>query len=90
MTDEVIGTLEHPYQFAPENFLEDGLPYGAFCKCGLCDRIARSTVTFDYYANKDGEALRCETCTLGVPYEAVEPVIDYLESTEAFEERGGR
>jgi hypothetical protein len=56
----LIGEKERPYLRVPAGFSEDGLPYGAFCKCARCGTVARSTNAFDYYA-KDGELL-CGAC----------------------------
>lgn len=58
------GTPENPYTTAPSDFLERGLPYGAICKCSACGLVAASTVAFDFYAKKNGEPLRCESCAL--------------------------
>ena len=50
-----------PYTVAPDDMHENGLPYGAWCKCGKCGHVDRSTFAFDYYGSA-GEVLKCERC----------------------------
>ena len=53
------GDIDDPFLTMPEK-----IPYGAFCKCIQCGFVARSTIAFDYYAKKDGDPLKCESCAL--------------------------
>ncbi len=58
-----------PYVVSPEEFGEYGLPYGAWCRCGRCGWVGRSTNAFDYYGPDGvGTPLVCENCLLGTPY----------------------
>lgn len=58
-----VGTFDMPYTRAPSDFSETGLPWGAFCKCFLCGRVARSTNAFDYYSTEGpGAPLVCGGC----------------------------
>lgn len=59
------GTRENPWLVAPDDWHTNGVPYGDFCKCDACNLIARSTFSFDYYADAPGQPLRCESCKLG-------------------------
>ncbi len=59
------GTKENPYTHAPEDWHEDGVPYGAWCVCAACGYLGRSTMTFDYYAKHVGDPLVCERCFIG-------------------------
>ena len=80
-----LGTRENPYLVAPNDFDKNGVPYGAFCKCGSCNLVERSTIAFDFYADKAGDKFRCETCLLGISHESVKPLIDQLEQDGAFD-----
>lgn len=82
----VIGTINHPYLIAPPDWHENGLPYGAYCKCARCGQIHRSTVMFDYHANEPGDPLICETCEIGTPFKAVAPIMARLEADGAFKD----
>lgn len=62
MRDAVLGTQELPYVRAPEDWDENGVPYGAFCQCSKCGYRGTSTVSFDYHANKPGDKLVCSQC----------------------------
>lgn len=66
------------FEVAPYYMDEDGIPYGAWCKCSTCGWVGRSTNVFDYYGAA-GEPLRCEHCVLGVPYAADILITDALE-----------
>ncbi len=53
------GTKQNPITLWPA----DGhIPYGAYCKCGKCGIVARSTFTFDFYNRGEGEPMLCENC----------------------------
>jgi len=54
------GTLDRPFLLAPP---DNALPYGAWCQCGKCGKLGRSTIAFDFYGS-EGEPLRCERCEL--------------------------
>lgn len=56
------GTFSNPFVVAPPDWSENGLPYGAWCRCVTCGQKGRSTVAFDFYAKVPGEVLVCETC----------------------------
>lgn len=58
------GTEEVPYTKAPEDWKENGVPYGAYCKCDRCGLVERSTLVFDFYAKRAGDKLRCEDCNI--------------------------
>lgn len=60
-----IGSRENAYVVAPDDWEESGVPYGSFCRCGKCGLVARSTHTFDFYADAAGIPLKCETCQMG-------------------------
>ena len=59
---ELGSSRENPYLAAPLRWEEDGLPYGAWCKCWVCGDVGRSTLSFDFHAAKTGDPLRCEAC----------------------------
>lgn len=83
------GCYERPHLIAPSDWSSNGVDYGAYCKCGRCGLIERSTISFDYYATDGpGSSLLCETCRFGTPLSALKPVIDMLEEEGAFEEPG--
>lgn len=84
--EQPLGTPENPFVLAPAEWHTEGLPYGAFCKCKECGRVARSTTIFDFYAKKPGRPLTCETCKTGTSYESVSPLIEKLERDGAFED----
>ncbi|RJQ30277.1 hypothetical protein C4565_00400 [Candidatus Parcubacteria bacterium] len=50
---------ETPFTHMPEH-----MPYGAWFKCFECKQLARSTISFDCFAKKTGDLLRCEMCAL--------------------------
>lgn len=86
MNNEALGTKENPHVIAPDDWEDNGLEYGAFCRCSECGLIARSTVLFDYYTlDGPGSPLACETCRIGTPHELIKPVIDLMESEGAFQ-----
>jgi hypothetical protein len=60
-----LGSQENPWKITPDDWLENGVPWGDYCECSQCGLVARSTNTFDYYADGPGMAMRCECCTLG-------------------------
>ena len=62
MSNEVQGRESNPFTHAPEDWAENGVPYGAFCKCSKCGYVGTSTSAFDYYAKGPGAALACELC----------------------------
>lgn len=62
MCPVVVGDEERPYTHAPPDWNENGVPYGAFCKCHLCGYVGTSTVMFDYSAKSPGDPLRCNNC----------------------------
>ena len=74
-----------PYLIAPADFIEVGVPYGAFCKCGRCGIVERSTISFDFYTKENGESFSCETCEFGTPHFLVKPLLDKLEANGEFE-----
>lgn len=83
-----LGSKDNPHIVAPDDFSENGIIYGAFCKCHRCGLIARSIVSFDYYPlNGDGSKFQCETCQFGTPYEKVKPLLAQLEASGAFDEQ---
>jgi len=57
-----LGTKDNPHLVAPSDWDENGVAYGAFCKCRKCGLVERSTMIFDFYANEPGDPLLCETC----------------------------
>jgi len=73
-----IGTIENPYVHAPDDWFENGVPYGAFCKCSKCGYVGTSTVLFDYYANNPGELLICEYCQFSTSYEVEKQIRKYV------------
>lgn len=83
MTDEKkteqSSSDERLYTHAPEDWGENGLPWAAACKCSNCGQIGRSTIIFDFYADKPGDPLVCETCTTGQPYT---PAIEAIQSRD--------
>ncbi len=63
----MLGSYITPYTNAPDDFDENGIPYGAFCKCVKCEYVGRSSNSFDYYADDPGGELTCESCKGGQP-----------------------
>lgn len=61
-TSELVGTRERPYVRVPPDFSEDGLPWGAFCRCSRCGFVERSTNIFDYYPDVKTGLLVCGQC----------------------------
>lgn len=61
----MIGDKANPFTHAPADWDENGVPYGAFCKCSNCGLLHRSTVAFDCYADNPGDPLTCESCKVG-------------------------
>lgn len=57
-----LGQREALHEVAPEDWNENGVEYGAFCKCCKCGRVAPSTFMFDFYAKEPGHFLECELC----------------------------
>lgn len=49
------------YIIVPPDFTENGVPYGAWCRCGACSLVFRSTFAFDCHG-KPGEPMKCERC----------------------------
>lgn len=72
--NKVVGTYEYPFIIAPPSWEDDGLPYGAFCKCSRCGYVGTSTVSFDYRAEGPGESLTCDAC-LGISNYATEKAL---------------
>lgn len=71
----MLGEKETPYTTAPDDWYENGVPYGAFCKCAKCGYVGTSTVTFDYFAvDGVGSDLCCDACR-GVSAYAIEKVM---------------
>ena len=65
MTDATLGTSpSNPHIVAPDDWLTNGVKDGAWCKCCDCDRVGKSTILFDYYADKPGDKMRCEFCVM--------------------------
>lgn len=84
------GTYDNPYLVAPDDWHENGLPYGAYCRCWKCGFIARSTFGFDYYANGVGDKLECESCTMGSDRQVVAKVVeqnwDYINNGDSLKD----
>ncbi len=59
-----FGSKTCPYETAPENWKEDGVPYASWCLCSKCGYVSQSTYVFDFYADKPGDPLVCEFCEL--------------------------
>ena len=59
---EDVRTPRDPYITSPADWEDNGLPYGAWCKCSKCGLIRRSTVLFDFYAKGAFKPLTCEIC----------------------------
>lgn len=74
-----------PLTKAPDDWNTNGLEYGIYCQCNKCNRIERSTVVFDFYADGPGKPLICETCTTGLPHEQVVEFLNSLEENKVFE-----
>ena len=66
----MMGERDDPHLIATPDWCEKGLPYGSFCRCHQCGYVGRATVTFDFYADRPGDPLRCEVCAIdsGVAY----------------------
>ena len=58
---EMGASQDVPFVKPPDDFEKNGLPYGAWCKCSECNRVSRSTHSFDSYPNFDG-FLSCDAC----------------------------
>ncbi len=58
-----------PYTVVPDDMDENGLPYGAWCKCGECGYVSRSTFLFDFFGTA-GEKLRCQICQYAEAFNA--------------------
>jgi len=74
----LVGERVRPYRRPPPRFGIEGLPYGAFCRCGSCGHEARSTAAFDFYA--DGEQLVCEHCLYGLPYKTGQQITREIDN----------
>lgn len=57
----LIGTRERPYTHAPPGMHKDGMPWGAFCRCSICNTLGCSTTVFDFYGDP-GNPLICGNC----------------------------
>ena len=57
----LIGTRQRPYVNAPPDMNDDGMPWGAFCRCSKCGALGRSTVIFDFHGGPN-EPLVCGAC----------------------------
>lgn len=66
MIQLALGAKGNPHTIAPDDWHENGVEYGAYCKCWSCSVVRPSTVMFDYYAKKPGDPLRCEACSRAV------------------------
>ena len=77
-----------PFTVAPDDWHEKGLPYGAFCECSECGLVERSTMLFDFYADKPGDKLVCETCQINTPHSMVAPVIKEAEKRGVYDSQG--
>lgn len=73
------GTLADPYTVAPEDWHENGVPYGAFCKCHQCGYIGRSTIAFDYHAGEPRNPLVCDQCLGASTYATERALRDRVE-----------
>jgi hypothetical protein len=51
-----------PFEIAPNDWHENGVPYGAWCKCQTCGVVGRSTMAFDFYTSGPGMPYDCEDC----------------------------
>lgn len=76
------GNISNPFTVAPDDWYENGLPYGAYCECAKCGLVERSIISFDYYAKRAGDPLVCETCTVGTPHALIAPIIQEVETNE--------
>jgi hypothetical protein len=79
-----LGSQEYPHTIAPKDWNENGVTYGAWCKCSRCGLVGRSTITFDFYADSPGEKLVCESCTTGAP----EKLSDILNEAIELDDEG--
>lgn len=61
---------ENPITHAPNDWAENGVEWGAYCRCYDCGLVTTSTMMFDYYADKPGDPLKCENCTLGPRFDS--------------------
>lgn len=59
---DLLGIRENPHTVAPPDWKENGLPYGAWCRCARCGHLGPSMMTFDFYADNPGDPLVCERC----------------------------
>lgn len=62
-----LGEKANPWILTPDDWHENGVPWGDYCKCDNCGLVARSTNLFDYYADGPGLAMKCENCLLRYP-----------------------
>ncbi len=60
-----LGEHSNPWTETPEDWHENGVPWGDFCKCSKCGLVARSTNIFDYYADAPHQPMKCQTCAMG-------------------------
>lgn len=74
-----LGTMDNPHLVAPEDWETNGLEYGHYCRCSKCGLIGRSTYTFDFFADKSGDELVCETCTFHTPKEVAQIIDDNFD-----------
>lgn len=63
-TTTPLGTKDNPHTVAPADWHANGVEYGAWCRCFICDHVGRSTFVFDFYADKPSDKLKCESCLL--------------------------
>ena len=77
-----MNTETTPLFVAPEGWGKHGVEYGTWCKCSKCGFVARSTITFDFYA-EEGEPLVCENCQFhrSIPAETVREIQDKAMET---------
>lgn len=52
---------EEPFTVTPD---DREIPYGSWCKCGVCGGVGRSTFAFDFYMEETGGPLKCEVCQM--------------------------
>lgn len=76
-TTTLIGTRERPYTHAPPGMGEDGMPWGAFCRCAKCGALGCSTNVFDFYGSS-GALLVCGRCK-GIDRTSPEYSIAYVQ-----------
>lgn len=81
MSNEIpyVGTKDRPYQRLPPRFADEGLPWGAWCKCAWCGFLGRSVGLFDYYDHMGG--LVCGGC-LGCDQKTSMAAVEHLRDDD--------